>query len=119
MLASFANAYGSVIFKRAPLYPSGSSELLQASAESTGGEPISRNPLAHIKPLKLQWQGMSKANYLALETFFISSAKGMARTFTYTDAAGTAITVRFASPTLNFNETAHERYSGSVQLFKE
>lgn len=119
MPASFANAYGSVNFSRAPLYPEGSSELLQATAQSTGGEPITRNPLAQIKPLTLSWRGMSKADRDALEYFFRTGAKGMARTFTYIDAAGTAITARFATATLNLNETAHERYSGSVQLFQE
>jgi len=119
MPASFSNGFGSVTFSRAPLYPEGSNDLLQASAESTGGEPVSRDPLGQVQPLTLQWRGMSKTDRIALEVFFITAARGIARTFIYTDIAGTALIVRFAVPELKFSETAYERYTVTVPLLRE
>lgn len=119
MSICFFNDFGLVTFTRAPLYPEGSADLLQASATSTGGEPISRAPLALIRPLTLEWQGMSKANVDELELFFSSGAKGMARTFFYIDAENVTRTARFSVPKLEYSEIAFERYNVTVPLFIE
>lgn len=119
MSASFANAFGSVTFTRAPLYPDGSNALLQATAESTGGEPVSRDPLGQIDTLNLKFAGMSKVDMTALDVFFTAAAKGMARTFTYTDVEAVAVTARFAVTALEISETSYERYSVTVPLFIE
>lgn len=119
MPASFSNAYGSVTFSRAPLYPQGSTSQLQARAESTGGEPITRATLGSVTPLTLTWEGMSKANLLELQTFFLVASKGMARQFTYTDIAGVVKTVRFATPEFKSIERAFERFDLTVSLLQE
>lgn len=119
MSVYFFNDFGLVTFTRAPLYPEGANELLQATAESTGGEPVSRNPLAQILPMTLHWQGMSKANLDELLLFFETGAKGMARAFTYIDAESITMNARFAAPKLTYTEIAFERYDVTTPLFIE
>ncbi len=118
MPARFDHANGSVVFSRAPLYPSGDDEFLQAEDQSAGGVPFAYDPLAEEDVIVLAWQGMSKINRDNLEAFWRTVAKGMVEVFTYTDVFGTAQSVRFAEPTISFSERAYERYDVTVKLLK-
>lgn len=118
MNARFDHPNGSVVFSRAPLYPSGDMDLLQAQEGSAGAYPFAYDPLASEDIIILAWQGMPTADRDALEAFWKVTVKGMVKVFTYTDVNGVAIQARFAEPTISFSERAYGRYDVTVKLLK-
>lgn len=48
---------------------------------------------------------------------FFAVVLGMARTFTYTDSAGTAFTARFAEPKIGFRKVAADVWDTTVPLW--
>lgn len=118
MNARFDHASGSVVFTRAPLYGRAGLSLLQPQMRSAGGDRFALDPALTEKALPLSWKGMPKTDADALENFFRNVVGGMAEPFTYTSAAGIQRTVRFATPEIEIEERAFERFDVTLHLME-
>lgn len=118
MMPRFDHPSGSLVFAGAPRRPVQDLRTLQPDDESAGGVRFVGDPVANESALTLLWPRMILADWQALQTFF-DTVDGMAETFTYTDSAGLARTVRFAKPELVATEIAFERYAVTVQLLED
>jgi len=116
MPAIFTHASGTINFTRAPLRKRGSIELLQALVKNSGGQPFAFDSLAEEDLIVLTWRRMTTPDRSALETFLVSTAKGMVETFTYTDVDAVATTVRFAYPDLLLSEVAQGGHEVTIVL---
>lgn len=118
MPSSFTHASGSVTFSRPPLRPQRSLELLQAEAQSAGGDFFGLDSYDVEKLIVLRWPGMSTSDLEDLEAFLFDTVNGMAETFTYTDVWAGAHSVRFAAAELRSIERAADRHDVTVLLME-
>ncbi len=114
--ARFDHAGGSLIFSRPPERPARELELIQAETRSAGGVPFGFTIYDVEDLLPLRWRGLLESEAVALESFFRSILNGMAEPFLYTDVAGVAHSVRFATPEIDSVERASGRRDISLQL---
>lgn len=115
---TFTKDATTIAFTRAPARPSQRTELLQPEQRSAGGEPVAGAVVAADTTWPLQWRGMSTSELASLISFFNTTVRGMAETFTWTDVTGTARTVRFATPQIDHSEIAYGRFEVSLTLME-
>lgn len=114
---SFRLGSNTIPFGRSPLRPGRSLGFVQADVRSAGGERVGRDYYVKGDLIDLSWPSMSEWDKGRLLTFWRDTARGMSAPFTYTDIAGTSVTVRFATPKFpEIRPRAHDAYEVRVQL---
>jgi hypothetical protein len=104
---------------RLPAYPVFDLVWYQPVSRNTGAETFAAAPYRQEILLTLSWAGMSLADKISFEAFFLGGATGMANGFNYTNSATGSlnIPVRFASSSLpQISEVAFGRYKVQFQL---
>lgn len=114
--ATFVKGGTTLTFSRDPGYPPTALSYLQPTARATGGHHVAQALAYTEKTLTLYWPRMPLAEVESLQSFFTTTAEGMAQTFTYTDVRGVATTVRFADPVLEVAESAPGSAAVTVRL---
>lgn len=115
--ASFSHANGSVTFTRSPQRPDNSLGILQPQRTTPGGCKYSYTPIILQQNIRLPVR-LTTAQKNQILTFFNTTVSGMSETFTYTNPAGVAVVVRFASTKLDFTETAYDAWTGTIDLLR-
>lgn len=115
---TFAAGATTVTFVRSPQRPERSQQVFQASAQSGAGVSIAGSVDAAELPWELSWRGMSGVDLAALTTFFTTTVRGMADTFSWTDTDGVARMVRFGAPEVESTEISPGRYNVRVVLWE-
>lgn len=69
-----------------------------------------------VKTFPLNFVDITENDYLDLVDFFDNTANGALNFFIYHDENGVTWNVRFTMDTLDFSQTAINRYSGTVDL---
>jgi hypothetical protein len=90
-------------------------ERTQARASSAGGTLYVYDTGRQRRLHMLLLRGLTAAEGAALEAFF-DHVGGMGETFTYTDSAGAAHTVRFADPELALEEAGPDCLDITLRL---
>jgi len=83
-------------------------ERVQGLGRTASGAPVVYDRGVAISRLKLHWSELRESEKADLDSFFTTTVTAMQTSFTYTDHEGTARTVRFAQPTLDWQEVADE-----------
>ena len=118
--AGFFLGVNSIRFEQAPVRSPQSTRLIQASAQSSGGDLYGYTVFATDKTLTLRWPALHRYYYEQLLAWFKDIAQGTAHTFTYRDQAGTERTVRFLSAELPAaRRITPERYQVELTLWIE
>ena len=107
------NRTGKITFTRgsvtvllpAPSAPLNCDSKLQVLGRTAGGITYYYDKGAEIQATEMSLNGLTSADKDALTTFFRTTANGIMNTFTFTDSAGTARTVKFLAPELNFEKS--------------
>ena len=104
-------------FSRSPRRPAQATRLLQAEAATAAGRRYGYTPAASEREILLEWPAMLAADYAALRTFFVTTTSLGSAAFTYTDAAGVAVSVRFLpGGTIAATEVTPDSYRVSLTL---
>ena len=114
-LATFVNGGTTLTFSRTPNRPDISATIVQPQRKTAGDIPYGYTHLLTDTVLRLRLR-MTSTEKNSLLTFFQTTVSGMAKTFTYTDTAGTALTVRFNIPKLTVTETIYGSFTADVEL---
>ena len=106
-------------FRRAPARPPRSLSFMQPEIVSGSGEPIGWDYVVKGDILELSWKGLPDSELAALRSFFTDTARGSARTFTYSrmrDGFQSSINLRFEPQGLSgIQDTAYNAGSVSVR----
>lgn len=94
-------------------------EKIQSVDRTASGNIRGENYGVTLRRFPLNWNNMPPSDYSALETWFDSTADGIANSFTYTDINGTNYTVRFTTKTLSFALNSTGNYTGGITLEEE
>lgn len=114
--AEFRNSRGEMVFSRAPRLAARDLATDQARIDSAGAVPWHGPVYRHDDivglPLRLTADELPAFRY-----FFLTAAHGRAFPFTYTDAKGNALSVKFADSRLpQITERAYNAYDCTVRL---
>ena len=105
-----------ITFDRSPIKHDRGRGLVQANVKGTGAERIGRSFYAKNDLIDLTWPNLSPYDRDKILTLW-DSARGMAKTFYYTDINGNVYLVRFAKPTRPaVREIAFQIFEVRVQL---
>lgn len=113
--ASFVHTSQTLIFTRAPLRPPRSLDKVQPRELTAVDVPIVHGSLATHDLIDLTLR-LTDAEREQLQFFWLNSARGASNPFTYTDVAGTALTVKLNQTSLAIREVAYNHHQVKVQL---
>lgn len=98
-------------------YPAKRSDNISQVQDRTAAGSLRVETLGvQIRTRVLDFNLMSKTDYLALRDWFLNTVNGGSLIFTFTDEYGDSGLVRIVTSDLDFSETSLERYSGSIKL---
>lgn len=113
--ATFVKGGTTLAFSRTPMRPDISATILQPQRKTAGDLPLGFDHVVTNIVLRLRLR-MNESEKNSLLTFFQTTVAGMAQTFTYTDTAGTPLTVRFNMPRLTITETIYGSFTADIEL---
>lgn len=117
MPTSFSSGANLLTFTRNPLRHSRGRRKVQARTQSSGAERIGQPSFGKNDLIDLIWPGMPVADVTAINSWWETIARGMGKTFTYTDVMGVSYSVRFATPSRpQIREKAYNSHECRVQL---